>query len=318
MKKTLRVLAFVLALVLALSLVACSGKKEETKAPAAGTTAAAEKEETQPDKDAPEEIAEESDTPEESEAAEEDTDAGAKGLVIEKAEDLATLRISVQKGTVGDFVAQDIVGEENVEKQIEQFEKYIDAIMALKQGKVDATVMDENPAKAFVQENDDLEIGIPLTEEDYAIAVKKGNKELLDAINGALLELQEAGETDKIIAKYDSGEPISPDDIDFNVGAAGGKLVMGTEAGFYPYEMREGDDFIGIDVEIAAAIAKKLDYELVIEDMAFDALITALNADKIDIAMAGMTVTEERKENVDFTEPYVIGARQVVVTKKDQ
>ena len=74
---------------------------------------------------------------------------------------------------------------------------------------------------------------------------------------------------------------IKPEDIDFNKGAKGGKLVVGTEAGFAPYELKVGSGFIGIDVEMCAAIAKKLDRELVIENMNFDALPMAVQQIKL-------------------------------------
>ena len=106
---------------------------------------------------------------------------------------------------------------------------------------------------------------------------------------------------------------IDPKTIDFNKGAKGGKLVVGTEAGFAPYELKIGSGFIGIDVEMCAAIAKKLDRELVIENMNFDALPMAVSTNKVDMICAGMTVTEERKENMDFSEDYVIGAKQVIL-----
>ncbi len=92
------------------------------------------------------------------------------------------------------------------------------------------------------------------------------------------------------------------------------KLVMATNAEFPPYEYREGDQFVGIDVEIAGLIAQKMGVELVIEDMAFDSIINAVDAGKADIGMAGMTVTEERLQNIDFSDSYA-QASQVVLVK---
>ena len=82
--------------------------------------------------------------------------------------------------------------------------------------------------------------------------------------------------------------------------AAGGTLVMATNAEFPPYEYYEGDNVVGIDADIAAAVADKLGMELKIEDMAFDSIIPAVTSGKADIGLAGMTVTEDRLENVDF------------------
>ena len=94
-----------------------------------------------------------------------------------------------------------------------------------------------------------------------------------------------------------------------------GKLTMGTNAAFPPYEFYEGSNIVGIDAEIAGAIADKLGLELVIEDMEFDAIITAVQTGKIDIGLAGMTVTDERKEAVNFTSRYATGVQVVIVAE---
>ena len=92
-----------------------------------------------------------------------------------------------------------------------------------------------------------------------------------------------------------------------------GKLVMVTNAEFPPYEYQEGDEIVGIDAEIAAAIADKLGLELVIEDIAFDSIIPELVSGKADFAMAGMTVTDERKQSVDFSNTYAKASQKVIV-----
>ncbi|MBQ9968360.1 MAG: amino acid ABC transporter substrate-binding protein [Oscillospiraceae bacterium] len=94
-----------------------------------------------------------------------------------------------------------------------------------------------------------------------------------------------------------------------------GKLTMATNAQFPPYEYYEGDAIVGIDAEIAGAIAEKLGLELVIEDMEFDSIIEAVKSGKADIGMAGMTVTPERQETVDFTATYATGVQVVIVTE---
>ena len=96
-----------------------------------------------------------------------------------------------------------------------------------------------------------------------------------------------------------------------------GKLHMSTNAAFPPYEMIAGDgSFEGIDVEVAAAIAEKLGLELVVDDMGFDAALTAVQTGKSDIAMAGITVTDDRKDGMDFSDSYATGI-QVVIVKED-
>lgn len=90
-------------------------------------------------------------------------------------------------------------------------------------------------------------------------------------------------------------------------------LVMATNAEFPPYEYREGDKIVGIDAEIAQAIADDLGMELVIEDMAFDSIIAAIQSGKADIGVAGMTIDEDRLANVNFSDPYTQAAQVVIV-----
>ncbi len=96
----------------------------------------------------------------------------------------------------------------------------------------------------------------------------------------------------------------------------GDVFVMATNAEFPPYEFYEGQDIVGIDVEIARAVAESMGKELKVEDMAFDSIIPAILSGKADIGVAGMTVTEDRKASVDFTDTYV-KASQVIIIKAD-
>lgn len=95
------------------------------------------------------------------------------------------------------------------------------------------------------------------------------------------------------------------------------ELHMATNAFFEPYEYYEGKKVVGIDAEIADAICKKLGYKLVIDDMEFDSIITAVSSGKADFGMAGMTVTDERKKAVDFTDPYTTATQVIIVPEKD-
>jgi ABC-type amino acid transport substrate-binding protein len=105
-------------------------------------------------------------------------------------------------------------------------------------------------------------------------------------------------------------------DADYNL-AEDGKLHMATNAAFPPYEMTTDDGgFEGIDVEIATAIAEDLGLELVVDDMEFSSTIASVQSGKSDIVMAGMTVTDERKKNVDFSDTYAT-AKQVVIVPEN-
>ena len=94
-----------------------------------------------------------------------------------------------------------------------------------------------------------------------------------------------------------------------------GKLIMATNAAFPPYEFIEGNEIVGIDAEIAGAIAQKLGLELQIDDMEFDSIIESVKGGKADIGLAGMTVTPERQEVINFTASYATGVQVVIVTE---
>ncbi len=115
--------------------------------------------------------------------------------------DLEGKTIGVQLGTTGDLFVSD---EENVAgATVERYNKGFEAIQALNQNKVDAVVIDGEPAKVFVSQNDGIKIlDEALTSEEYAICVKKGNTDLLDNINTAITNLEESGKLEEIILKY--------------------------------------------------------------------------------------------------------------------
>ena len=100
--------------------------------------------------------------------------------------------------------------------------------------------------------------------------------------------------------------------------AAGGVLVMATNAEFPPYEYHDGGEIVGIDAEIAKAIAGELGMELEIEDIAFDSIIPEITSGKADMGMAGMTVTEDRKQSVDFSDTYAKASQKVIVKEDSE
>ena len=134
-----------------------------------------------------------------------DTYAKATQVVIVKegsdiagSDDLTGKKVGVQLGTTGDIYASDIKDAE-----VEQYNKGFEAVQALTQEKIDAVVIDGEPAKEFVKDADGLKIlDEAFTEEEYAIAIAKDNEELLEQVNGALKSLKESGKLDEIVAKY--------------------------------------------------------------------------------------------------------------------
>lgn len=234
---------------------------------------------------------------------------------VNSVDDLPGKSIGVQLGTTGDIFASDY---EEDGSTIERYNKGNDAIQALKQGKVDCVIIDEQPAKAFVAKNDDLTI---LTEEfaieEYAICISKDKKDLTAKINDALAQLKSEGTMDQIIANYigDDTKGTCPYTSPENVDRSNGNLIMATNAAFEPYEYYDKNEIVGIDADMAQAVCDKLGYNLVIEDMEFDSIINAVQSGKADIGVAGMTVTEDRLKSIDFSDSYTT-ATQVIVVRK--
>lgn len=155
-------------------------------------------------------------------------------------------------------------------------------------------------------------IDVELTSEEYAFGVDKNQPELLDEVNAFIAEIKENGTFDEICDRYfGDGEPVAVESAAED--ASKDQLVVATNAEFAPFEYMEGDKYYGIDMEIAKALADHLGRELVIVNMSFDAVCLSVGQSKCDIAMAGLTITEDRKEAVNFTDSYYNAAQKIVV-----
>ena len=230
-------------------------------------------------------------------------------------DDLEGAKIGVQLGTTGDIYVSDYENDGSGTK-VERYNKGADAVQALKVGKIDCVVIDEQPALAFVKENKGLKIlDEEFTNEDYAFCLKKGNTELRDKVNTALEKLQQDGTVQSIIDNYIGSEdqvgktPYVKKDID----RSNGTLKVGTNAEFPPYEYYEDNKVTGIDMDIMQAIADELGMDMQVEDMQFDAIIAAVSSGKVDVGAAGFTVTEDRQKNVDFTDTYITTKQEIIV-----
>lgn len=227
-------------------------------------------------------------------------------------DDLNGARVAVQTGTTGDAA----VVEAYPDAKVSRFTKAIDCGVDLKNGKVDAVVIDAMVARKIVEQLPELTIlDEELSSEQYAIAVKKGNTELLESINKTLAEIASNGKADEFYNAFIVPIAEQKKLADREETSFGETIVMGTNAEFEPFEYRDGEKIIGYDIEIANEIANGLGKDLKIEDMAFDSLIAALTSGKVDFVLAGMSITEERKENVDFSDEY-FNASQVIIVKK--
>ena len=242
------------------------------------------------------------------------TGCAKKVVNINGLADLQGMKIGVQSGTTGDAYCS-----ENIPNaQVAGFKSAMDAALDLKNGAIDAVVIDELPAEEIVARNSDLKIihdpEFTENKEAYAIAVKKGNTELLNGINATIKEIKENGEYAKLTAAYmpASGSVTIPAHLELT----GSKtLKLGTNAAFPPFEYVEGKDVVGFDISMGDYIAQTMGTKLEVVDMAFDSLIAAVQSGAVDFVAAGMTVNEERKKNVDFSDPYY-ESEQVIIVRK--
>ena len=159
-------------------------------------------------------------------------------------------------------------------------------------------------------------IDIDLTEEEYAFGVDKDQPELLEKVNAFIKEIKDNGKFDEICNHYfGDGTPVGVESAAYD--ANKDQLVVATNAAFEPFEYMSGDKYVGIDMEIAAALAEYLGVELVIQDMDFDAVCLSVGQHKCDIAMAGLTVKPDREEYVAFSDSYYSASQRLIVTSDD-
>ena len=187
-------------------------------------------------------------------------------------------------------------------------------------GNLDAVVVDEGPAGELVKANKGVKlIDIRLTDEEYAFGVDKNNDELLNKVNEFITKAMSDGTIEGIMNKYfnEEGEITGIESAALDNSRADEQLVVATNAAFPPFEYTLGDKFAGIDMEIAAALADYLGMELVIQNMDFESVVTSVGKNGVDIAMAGLTVSEKRKLSVNFSESYYEASQMVLVLEND-
>lgn len=234
-------------------------------------------------------------------------------------------KVGVQSGTTGwSFMAGDtdweFEGFDNID--VASYDNGALAISALKSGNVDFVVIDADVAKSLVAANAGTKvIDIALTVEKYGIAVDPNQEELLAQINNILATKTE--EIDAIFAKYAdvndnnaanwSGDVIPAGEYD----ASKNQLVVATNAQFAPFEFTVGNGFAGIDMELAKLIADELGMELVISDMKFEAVVSSIGKNGVDVALSGMTINPVREKIINFSTPYFDSAYQVVIVNED-
>lgn len=212
-----------------------------------------------------------------------------------------TVKIGVQEGTTSLMYADCLKGT-----TVSSYTTFPLAADAMKNGNVDYVMCDKATATSICNTMTGVKfIDIALSTEFYAIAMDKNQPTLNAAIN-TILE-NKASEIQAIIDKYMAGDTanyVGVTSAQKDVNNKDGQLVVATNAEFAPWEYVNGDKYYGIDMEIAQILATELNLELVIDDMAFESVVSSVGNHGVDIAMSGITITNERKEIVNFSTSY--------------
>ena len=226
----------------------------------------------------------------------------------------ADTKVAVQAGTTSEAYAKVLKGVKVV-----SHETFPNAANDMKNGNVDYVFCDKTTALSLCKDIAGLKIvDIALSSENYGIGIDPNQAGLKEQIDNILAEKADA--IDAIKEKYMNGEE------DKYVGVVSAtkdsskhaeQLVVATNAEFAPWEYKVGNKFYGIDMEIAQILADELGMELVIDDMAFEAVVDAVGKHNIDIAMSGITITAERMDIINFSTPYYVEAIVLVCMTED-
>ena len=229
-------------------------------------------------------------------------------------DDLKTAKIAVQEGTTGDA----LVSDNYPDATISRFKAVTACGMELLNGRVDCIVVDSMPAQKLVDANPDKMMILPFaasdTQEAYAIGLPKGS-ELTAEFNEAMATLEENGTYDLLVQKHISNEDVELPELPTY--ESKGTLIMGTNAEFAPFEYvgDDGETLMGFDIDYAKYLCATMGYDLQIENMDFDALPGALQSGKVDFLAAGISITDEKLEVMDFTNEYYQATQSIVVLK---
>jgi ABC-type amino acid transport substrate-binding protein len=243
---------------------------------------------------------------------------GAEQAAISGRDDLVGKKIGAQLGTTGAIEAEKI---ENAE--VKTYDSYDLAFLDLANGQIDAVIADYPTALGFVERNSDklMVVGEVFTDESYGIAVCKNNPELLDQINAGLAAVK-ANETaakleEKWLAEASAAGTFSVPKVEGTI--SGPAIRVATDATFPPFEIvdESTQELTGFDIELMRAIAAESNLNIEFVNIAFDSVVAGLAQCQYEAAIAAITITEERAEQMLFSDPY-INAGQIVVIRKTQ
>ncbi|MBS1187621.1 MAG: amino acid transporter rane protein, family / amino acid transporter substrate-binding [Burkholderiaceae bacterium] len=241
--------------------------------------------------------------------------AGTSGGEIANLAQINGRRIGVLSGSAGDLAAR----KHFPQASFQVMNSGTDAALALKTHKVDAFVYDKSVLLNLVEKNPELVIlEQPVAKLEVAAAISKENTALLGEVNRALEALKKDGSLQRLRQKWvDSKDTASRQLPPAKREPAGkrGVLRLGTYAIFEPFSYQANGRIIGLDIELANLIGEKIGRRVEVIDMHFEALIPALQAGKIDLALANFNVTDERKKLVNFSLPYIENDISALVRK---
>jgi polar amino acid transport system substrate-binding protein len=235
--------------------------------------------------------------------------------VITSIDDAKNAKIGVMTGSTGEVVA----AARFPEAQVKSFDDIMDAIAAMKSGQLDAVITLYPAALQVVKKNPEFRcLPEKLDNEDNAIAVKKGNDQLLAAVNGIISELKADGTLADMKKRWLKTDLSPYVEMNIALPTEGAVLKIGVSATREPFSFMDKDGRVtGHDGELARIIGARLHRPVEFSDMKFMALIPALQAGKVDLIVTGMVATDERRKSVDFTQPYFANGQVMLVKKAD-
>ena len=225
--------------------------------------------------------------------------------------DLANKKVGVIKGTTAEAYAHDFESEAG-KMILEYYPSLANMAEALSRGELDAVLSDDLPAKMLVENDISLRIlKESLKEESYAGIVAKGNWGLLDSVNIALIQMRATGIYDSIVQYYVAGGPKYHLQPGITNGPA---LKVATYAKFPPFVYyNDKNELAGSDVDIVRYVASHLERPVEFIDMEFGKIIDAVRNGEADLGFAALSVTDERREIIDFTDNYATSKIVVIV-----
>jgi polar amino acid transport system substrate-binding protein len=237
------------------------------------------------------------------------TGCSERAKVTELAQ-LDGLEVALPTGTVAD----QLVLAKLPQAKIKYFNSALDSAMAVKAGKADAAAYDEPILRNIAAKVPGLTVlAEPISVDQYGFAMRQGDAALKAAVDGLVAEMKANGEYEQMRARWlpAQGAPAAMPAIPAGTGEV---LRFGTASVTEPFSFVDGSQqVVGLDIEIAARVAQRLNRKLEIVNMEFGGMIPALIAGKVDLIGACITITEERKKSVLFSEPYYTGGISALV-----